>query len=92
MTPEMTLNDSLAADSVLDGKADGVFALNSDFRITSFNRAAERVIGVDRGPALGRLCRNVLSVSAQFSSGVCFGAALFYFSARRMRVHEHFGF
>ena len=53
MAPEMTLNDSLAADSVLDGLADGVFAVNSDLRIISFNRAAEKILGVEKGQALG---------------------------------------
>lgn len=79
MTPEMTLNESLTADSVLDGVAERVSAANSDIRIGSFNRVAERTLGVDRGAALGRLYGNVLSISTQFSSGVCFGAALLFF-------------
>ena len=53
--------------------------MNPDFRLGSLNRAAERILGIDGGRALNRFYRNVLSISAQFSSGVCFGAALFFF-------------
>jgi hypothetical protein len=56
-----------------------VLAVNPDFRLGSLNRAAERILGIDGGRALNRFYRNVLSISAQFSSGVCFGAALFFF-------------
>jgi PAS domain S-box-containing protein len=34
-----------------------------DFRITSFNRAAERITGIDRQRALGQSCRGVLKAS-----------------------------
>jgi hypothetical protein len=76
MTAEIALNDSLAADSVLDGEADSVSAVNPDLCISSLNGAAEGTLGVDRGPVPGQLCRNVLSVSAGFFWGVCFGASL----------------
>jgi len=64
MAPEMTLNDPLAADSVLDGLADGVFAVDSDLRIISFNRAAEKILGVEKGQALGQRCRDVFKAFA----------------------------
>ena len=44
---------------ILDCVADGVFTVDRDFRITSFNRAAERISGVPREEALGRRCSDV---------------------------------
>jgi PAS domain-containing protein len=47
-------------DTVLDSIADGVFTVNRDWRITSFNRAAEQITGVSRQDAIGRPCREIL--------------------------------
>ncbi|NDY43754.1 PAS domain-containing protein, partial [Dissulfurirhabdus thermomarina] len=43
----------------LDSIADGVFTVNRQWRITSFNRAAEEITGWKREDALGRPCREV---------------------------------
>ncbi len=48
------------SDLVLDCLADAVFTADHECRITSFNRAAERTIGLDRQQALGRPCGEVL--------------------------------
>ncbi len=45
---------------ILDSIADGVFTVNQDWRITSFNRAAEKITGVSREEAIGQLCKDVL--------------------------------
>ncbi|MFO7570575.1 MAG: sigma 54-interacting transcriptional regulator [Smithellaceae bacterium] len=45
---------------ILDSIADGVFTVDQDWRITSFNRAAETVTGVTRAEAVGQLCKDVL--------------------------------
>ncbi|MBN1365000.1 MAG: sigma 54-interacting transcriptional regulator [Syntrophaceae bacterium] len=45
---------------ILDSIADGVFTVNKDWRITSFNSAAEKVTGVSRREAIGQLCKDVL--------------------------------
>lgn len=47
-------------DIILDSIADGVFTVDSDWRITSFNRAAEQITGVTREEAIGRPCREIL--------------------------------
>ncbi len=52
-------------DIILDSIADGVFTVDCDFRITSFNKAAERITGVSREDALGSTCRDV------FHSNIC---------------------
>ncbi|MDI9570893.1 MAG: sigma 54-interacting transcriptional regulator [Pseudomonadota bacterium] len=47
-------------DTILDSIADGVFTVDHDWRITSFNRAAEAITGVSREDAVGQFCREVL--------------------------------
>ena len=44
---------------ILNSINEGVFTLNKDFQITSFNKAAERITGVSREEALGRTCWDV---------------------------------
>ncbi|MBN2209420.1 MAG: sigma 54-interacting transcriptional regulator [Candidatus Coatesbacteria bacterium] len=50
-------------DVILDSITDGVFAIDPDFRITLFNRAAERITGVPRADAIGRPCWEVMNAS-----------------------------
>jgi len=54
---------------ILDSIADGVFTVDKDWRITSFNRAAEQITGVTRKDAIGRPCREVLK--ADVCEGGC---------------------
>ena len=48
------------SDIILDSIADGVFTVDDKFRITSFNKAAEKITGVPREAALGSFCGDVL--------------------------------
>jgi len=48
---------------ILDSIADGVFTVNADWKITSFNRAAEKITGIRKEQALGRHCWDVLRAS-----------------------------
>ncbi len=50
---------------ILDNITDGVFTVNEDMRITSFNRAAEKITGIAKPKALGQFCYNV------FRTNVC---------------------
>ncbi|MGD8439358.1 MAG: sigma 54-interacting transcriptional regulator [Holophagae bacterium] len=52
-------------EAVVHSISDGVFAVDSEWRITCFNRAAERTIGIRRAEALGRRCCDV------FRSSIC---------------------
>jgi len=52
-------------DVILDSISEGVFTVNSSWQVTSFNRAAEEITGVERGKAVGRQCRDV------FRADVC---------------------
>ncbi len=61
--PLRTLDPSGEAqffETVLRCVADGVFTVDKDWRITSFNRAAERITGVPADKAIGRRCSDVL--------------------------------
>jgi len=52
-------------DVILDSITDGVFTVDKNWRIMTFNRAAERITGVPRENALGQQCCNV------FRSNIC---------------------
>ncbi|MBL0175609.1 MAG: sigma 54-interacting transcriptional regulator [Ignavibacteria bacterium] len=58
-TPGKTV-PTIHANTILDSIADGVFTVDTAMRITSFNRAAERITGVPRGSAVGQFCFEVL--------------------------------
>ena len=53
---------------ILDSIADGVFTVDHEGRITSFNRAAEKITGFLRDEAIGQYCHEI------FRSNVCFEA------------------
>jgi PAS domain S-box-containing protein len=48
---------------LLDSVPDGVFTVDAEWRITSFNRAAEQITGIPRADALGRRCCEVFRTS-----------------------------
>ena len=48
---------------ILDSIADGVFTVDQDWKITSFNRAAENITGIKKEGALGRHCWEVFRAS-----------------------------
>ena len=50
---------------ILDSLAEGVFTVDLNWRITSFNRAAETITGISRAEAIGRPCHEV------FRADVC---------------------
>jgi PAS domain S-box-containing protein len=50
---------------IIDSVADGVFTVDRNWQITSFNRAAETITGWHRDDAIGNYCSNV------FHSSIC---------------------
>jgi len=52
-------------EAILESISDGVFTVDMDWRISSFNRAAEEITGVSRREAIGRPCSEV------FRSSMC---------------------
>jgi PAS domain S-box-containing protein len=53
---------------ILDSIADGVFTVDREGRITSFNRAAEQITGVSKKEAIGQYCHEI------FRANICFDA------------------
>ena len=53
--------------TILDSINDGVFTVDGDFTVTSFNRAAESITGVSAEEAVGRPCCEV------FKADICEG-------------------
>jgi len=45
---------------ILNSISEGVFTVDLDWRITSFNRAAEEITGISSQDAVGKFCRDVL--------------------------------
>ncbi len=54
------ITQSVTTKIILDSIADGVFTVDSDWNITSFNRAAERITGVTASGAIGQKCFDIL--------------------------------
>lgn len=52
-------------DVILESISDGVFTVDQEWKITSFNRAAEEITGVSRKDAIGHPCSDV------FRSSMC---------------------
>jgi PAS domain S-box-containing protein len=54
---------AIATDAILESISDGVFTVDRDWRLLSFNRAAEQITGVARQDAIGRRCSDVFRAS-----------------------------
>jgi PAS domain S-box-containing protein len=52
-----------ATSIILDSISDGVFTVDENWRITSFNRAASEITGISRNAALGKPCSEVFRAS-----------------------------
>ncbi|MCP4750683.1 MAG: PAS domain-containing protein [Proteobacteria bacterium] len=53
---------------ILESISDGVFTVDDDWRITSFNRAAEEITGISRREAIGRKCSEIFRANMCESS------------------------
>jgi PAS domain S-box-containing protein len=56
-------------DPILDSITEGVFTVDREWRITSFNRAAEEITGISRERAIGKPCKDILR--ANICEGQC---------------------
>lgn len=59
--------DTITTETILESINDGVFTIDTAWRITSFNRAAELITGLSREDAIGLRCSEV------FKSNMCEG-------------------
>jgi PAS domain S-box-containing protein len=60
-----TLDEREISQIIFDSISDGVFTVDHECRITSFNKAAERITGFAREEAIGQFCFDV------FHSDIC---------------------
>lgn len=60
-------NQQDVTETILESISDGVFTVDHEWRILSFNRAAEEITGIPRKEAIGRHCWEV------FRSNMCEG-------------------
>lgn len=60
-----TLSRAAQTEAILESISDGVFTVDDDWRITSFNRSAEKITGIPREEAIGKPCSEV------FRSSMC---------------------
>ena len=56
-------------DPILDSITEGVFTVDRDWRITSFNRAAKEITGISADRAVGKPCKDILR--ANICEGQC---------------------
>ncbi|MEZ0329408.1 MAG: sigma 54-interacting transcriptional regulator [Dissulfuribacterales bacterium] len=59
------ITKSVEQELILDSVADGVFTVDEEFRITLFNKAAQKITGYTAEEAMGRHCHEV------FRSSIC---------------------
>ncbi|NIM96672.1 MAG: PAS domain S-box protein, partial [candidate division Zixibacteria bacterium] len=65
LTTERILEEErYRTQSILDSIADGVFTVDQDFRISSFNRAAAQITGFKKEEAIGQYCLEIFRSSA----------------------------
>ncbi len=63
MPPAVPALTGIATGAILESISDGVFTVDGEWRVTSFNRAAERITGIARAEAIGRRCTDVFRAS-----------------------------
>ncbi|MFZ5812883.1 MAG: sigma-54 interaction domain-containing protein [Thermodesulfobacteriota bacterium] len=64
----MQFPKNIPCQAIMESLADGVFTVDTDWTVTSFNRAAGEIIGIAPEEAVGRKCWDV------FHSSLCDGA------------------
>jgi PAS domain S-box-containing protein len=56
---EPNILNSTFSQEILDSLGEGVITLDRDFRITFFNRAAEKITGFSRQELIGKFCKRI---------------------------------
>ncbi|MBN1336695.1 MAG: sigma 54-interacting transcriptional regulator [Deltaproteobacteria bacterium] len=65
--PDPATSECRLYGQILESIGEAVFTVDLEWRVTSFNAAAERLVGLDRSEAIGMRCRDV------FRADVCHG-------------------
>ncbi len=56
----MAVGNNRFTEVILDSLGEGLFTVDKEFRINSFNRAAEKILGIKKEEAIGDYCKNVM--------------------------------
>lgn len=56
---DQNVSEEMPIQNIIDSVADGIFAIDRDMRIISFNRAIQEMTGYSRDEVLGRPCKEV---------------------------------
>lgn len=56
----MAVGNNRFTEVILDSLGEGLFTVDKEFRINSFNRAAEKILGIKKDEAIGDYCKNVI--------------------------------
>lgn len=59
----MKIRNKQLNEVILDSLGEGLFTVDQEFRIRTFNRAAEKILGIKRDDVLGDFCKNVFQAS-----------------------------
>jgi PAS domain S-box-containing protein len=67
--------------NLLDSVADGIFAVDSEMRVVSFNRAAEEITGYKRDEVIGQYCKDIFRsemcrVDCSVKKTICSGESI----------------
>lgn len=62
------ITSTMQYELILDAVADGVFTVNAEGEITSFNKAAEKITGWREGEVIGKKCSTILLASTNVES------------------------
>lgn len=74
------ITSSIEQQLILDSIADGVFTVDEEFRITLFNKSAQKITGYTAEEAIGRQCHEV------FRSSICGNACALNQSMRKRQA------
>ena len=55
----MKKNNDTFQETILDSIADGVFTIDKEWKITSFNKSAEKITGTSKKEAIGKRCKDI---------------------------------
>lgn len=80
-------SDAIQRKLILDNLTSGVFTVDSDLKITSFNKAAEAITGVAETDAIGKLCTELFVPSTE--EGFCLVGEVITLARPRERLMRH---
>lgn len=63
----MELSNGNLTEAILDSLGEGLFTVDKEFKINSFNRAAEKILGLRKTDIIGDYCKNVLKSKRCFN-------------------------